>query len=90
MNQIKEISNAFENGRFDEAMHKISYAKQEQKPTAEIYYWEGRIHMKRSNWGAAMSCFLKAEALNTESPAREYRLMLCDIMDFYNKDMYNQ
>lgn len=58
--------------------------------TAELHYLQGRIFMKRSLWSKAISSFLHAEELDPESPAKECRLMLKDIMDFYNKDMYNQ
>ncbi len=46
--------------------------------------------MKQSAWTKAISSFLKAEELEPEGPAKECRLMLIDIMEFYNKDMFNQ
>ena len=46
--------------------------------------------MKRSQWTEAIGCFLKAEELDPEGPAAESKRMLQDILDFYNKDMYNQ
>lgn len=56
---------------------------------AMLHYLHGRAFMKRSNWGAAVSAFLKAESIDPESPAVEARRMLNDILAFYHKDSYN-
>lgn len=58
--------------------------------TAQLYYLQGKVYMKQSAWTKAISSFLKAEELEPEGPAKECRLMLIDIMEFYNKDMFNQ
>lgn len=57
---------------------------------AQIYYLQGKVYMKQSAWTKAISSFLKAEELEPEGPAKECRLILIDIMEFYNKDMFNQ
>lgn len=57
---------------------------------ATLHYLQGRAFMKESEWGQAISSFKRAEELDPGSPARECRIMLNDIMDFFNKDMYNQ
>ena len=51
---------------------------------------QNALYMKQSAWTKAISSFLKAEELEPEGPAKECRLMLIDIMEFYNKDMFNQ
>ena len=84
------ISQALEAGNLAEAQRLISETKTTEQSNAMLYFLEGKLEMKQANWGAAMSCFLKAEALDADSPARECRLMLKDIMEFYNKDMFNQ
>lgn len=71
----------------DEARKTVSEGSEQ---AARLYYWQGKIEMKRAEWTKAMSSFLKAEAISPDSPARECRLMLLDIMEFYNKDMFNQ
>ena len=37
-----------------------------------------------------MNCYLEAVALNPGSPARQALDIANEILDFYNKDMYNQ
>lgn len=58
--------------------------------TAELHYLRGKAHMRLAEWTLAINEFLRAEELDAESPARECRRMLEDILAFYNKDMYNQ
>lgn len=73
-----------------EAHQLIRIAMSKNENSATLYYLQGKAYMKQSNWGQAISCFKHAEEIDPHSPARECRLMLDDIMDFYNKDMYNQ
>lgn len=56
---------------------------------ANWHYLKGKMHMKEGDWGQAISSFKRAEEIDPTSPAKECRAMLGDIMDFYNKDMYN-
>ena len=57
--------------------------------TAEEYYMQGNAYRKVGNWQEAINCYIKAIELDPESPAREAKRMLDDIMAFYCKDMYN-
>ncbi len=79
-------ANALEQAQrmIDEEVQKLS------TPSAMLYYLQGKLFMKKSDWGNAISNFLKAEELDPNGPARQCRLMLNDIMAFYNKDMFNQ
>ena len=40
--------------------------------------------------GLALNSYLRAMELNPDSPARSAYNMAIQILDFYNKDMYNQ
>lgn len=57
---------------------------------ARLYYLQGKAYMKSGNWQQAINCFLRSEQIDKDSPAAEARQLLTDILDFYNKDMYNQ
>ncbi len=89
-NRYNDIEQALDANNLDAVWEKLEEARQSDGETATYFYLLGKAHMKKSEWGKAMSGFLKAEELNPDSPARECRLMLNDIMAFYNKDMYNQ
>ncbi len=56
----------------------------------ELFYLRGNAYRKQGNWQQALNNYLLAIDINPESPARAARDMLMDILEFYNKDMYNQ
>lgn len=84
------IGQATEQGKLADALSQIEQHLQETPGDAHLHYLRGNVFMKRGEWGAAMSCFKHAASLDAESPATEVLAMLTDIMNFYNKDMYNQ
>ncbi len=61
-----------------------------EAPLDRIYYLLGNAHRKKGDWQNAINNYLEAIAINPESPAKEAYMMANDILDFFNKDMYNQ
>lgn len=57
---------------------------------ADIHYLLGNAYRKRGDWQGALNSYQEAIAIDPESPAAEARNMLLDILNFYNKDMFNQ
>ena len=57
--------------------------------TAEEYYKKGKEFHRAGNWQEAIHCYLEAIELDPDSPAVEAKKMVEDILNFYNKDMYN-
>ena len=57
--------------------------------TAEEYYKRGKEHQRAGNWQDAIHCYIESIELDAESPAVEAKKMVEDILNFYNKDMYN-
>ncbi len=55
-----------------------------------LYYLLGNAWRKKGNWQMAMNNYLEALAINPESPAKQALDIANEILDFYNKDMYNQ
>lgn len=56
----------------------------------EAYYLLGNAYRKQGNWQQALNNYRRAIDLNPQSPARHAHRMVMDILEFYNKDMYNQ
>lgn len=56
----------------------------------EAWYLRGNAYRKQQDVRMALNSYLRALELNPESPARQAHNMLIDILNFYNKDMYNQ
>lgn len=85
----KDIKRLTDEGNLHEALSKINDALQLAPDDARLLYLKGNVFMKRGEWGDAITMFCKAESLDPNGPAHEARRMLDDIMNFYNKDMYN-
>lgn len=58
--------------------------------TAQAYYLLGNAYRKQGNWQNALNSYQEAIALDPDSPATDARRMIMDILEFYNKDMFNQ
>lgn len=90
--RIKELVN---DGKTSEAIRMLDEAiarthGQASPPDDELYYLRGNAYRRESNWQQALNNYLEATAINPESPAAEAHRMLMDILEFYNKDMFNQ
>ena len=55
-----------------------------------LFYLLGNAWRKKGNWQMAINNYLEALHLNPDSPARQALDIANEILDFYNKDMYNQ
>ncbi len=55
-----------------------------------LFYLLGNAWRKKGNWQMAMNNYLEAIHINPASPAQHALEIANEILDFYNKDMYNQ
>lgn len=67
-----------------------NYIQENPECTDEPFYLLGNAYRKQGNWQMALNNYLEAIERNPESPAINAKKMLMDILEFYNKDMYNQ
>ena len=89
MDTKARIRRLLEEGTPDEAI-KLANQQLAQAADDELYYLRGNAFLKLNDWQKAIESYLEALELNPESPARETMTMANDILDFYNKDVYNQ
>ena len=88
MTNIKEL---IRTGKTQEAIQLLTeQTKDDTKCNDETYYLLGNAYRKQGNWQMALNNYLEAIDRNPNSPAVEARNILMDILNFYNKDMYNQ
>lgn len=85
--QIKELIGE---GEIREAINLLDGLMGEECKDDELYYLRGNAYRKLCDWQQALNNYLEAINLNPESPAKEAHRMLMEILEFYNKDMYNQ
>ncbi len=57
--------------------------------TAEDYYLRGNQFRQMGNYPEAINNYVEAMELDPESPAKEAKRMLDDVLEFYCKDFYN-
>lgn len=92
MEQLNTIKELISQGDVTKAIELLdeylaAYAPNQQD---EAFYLRGNAYRKQGNWQQALNNYQYAIDLNPDSPAREAHRMVMDILNFYNKDMYNQ
>ena len=85
MEQLKTIKELINQGDVAEAIRQLDeYLITDSTDRDEAFYLLG------GNWQLALNNYQYAIDLNPDSPAREAYRMAMDILNFFNKDMYNQ
>lgn len=88
---LKEIKQQIGNGHIDNALDLLDQLiTTHPELAADAYYLRGNAYRKKGDWQGALNCYQKAIDINPNSPAAEARNMVMDILNFYNKDMFNQ
>ena len=85
----ESIQALIDSGMLDEALTNVDILLQESPTDDALYYLKGKVLMRKGDWKKATDAYLQAQTLNPDGPAQEQLSMIKDIMDFYNKDMYN-
>ena len=89
--KLSIINQFIKEGKTDIAIQELfSYIQSDTTKDDEPYYLLGNAYRKQGNWQLALNNYLEAIERNPESPAVHAHRMMMDILNFYNKDMYNQ
>ena len=89
--QLSDIKKLIERGETDTAINALTnFIGNHPHVNDEPYYLLGNAYRKMGNWQQALNNYLEAIERNPESPAVSARDMIMNILNFYNKDMYNQ
>ena len=87
----EKIRTLLEQNRGEEAISELeAYRAAGGEMDDELFYLLGNAWRKKGNWQMAMNNYLEAVHLNPGSPAQQALDIANEILDFYNKDMYNQ
>ncbi len=91
MTGLEDMERLLQEGRTDEAILSLKeYIASCNPPSDKAFYLLGNAYRKKGDWQGAINNYLEAMELNPDSPARNAYRMANEILDFYNKDMYNQ
>ena len=89
--KLQAIKVLINDGRTSFAIEQLRKALQtEPEQVANIYYLLGNAFRKEGNWQEALNNYQMAISIDPNNPAQEARSMVLDILNYYNKDMYNQ
>ena len=88
---LSDIRKLIQEGELNTAIEQLTaYIQSDTTDNDEPYYLLGNAYRKQGNWQLALNNYLEAMERNPESPAANAHQMMMDILNFYNKDMYNQ
>ena len=91
MEKLAQAKKLIREGQIDTAIQLLNQCIENQEAcTDEPFYLLGNAYRKQGNWQMALNNYLEAIEKNPVSPAVNAKKMLMDILEFYNKDMYNQ
>lgn len=78
-------------GETDKAIETAqSYLHDHEQADDRVYYLLGNAYRKKGDWQNAINNYLAAMEINPDGPATQAYHMAMDILNFFNKDMYNQ
>ena len=87
---METIKQLITDGRTDEAIRLLDDYIEKNVSSDEEYYLRGNAYRKQGDIRQALNNYLMAMDLNPDSPAHIAHDQLISIMNFYNKDMFNQ
>ena len=88
---LSSIRKLIQEGELNTAIEQLTtYIQSDTTDNDEPYYLLGNAYRKQGNWQLALNNYLEAMERNPESLAVQAHKMAMDILNFYNKDMYNQ
>ena len=91
MENLETIKKELNEGNVTVAIRKLDILIENSPPPSdELYYLRGNAYRKLGNWQLALNNYLEAIEHNPDSPALQAKDMMMDILNFYNKDMFNQ
>ncbi len=91
MKNLNTIKQELHGGNVTEALVQLDcLIANTPTPSDELYYLRGNAYRKLGNWQMALNNYLEAIELNPDSPAKKAYEMVMNILNFYNKDMFNQ
>ena len=87
---METIKQLISEGKTDEAIFLWEEFIEKNKTSDEAYYLKGNAYRKKGDVRQALNNYLIAIELNPNSPAVIAHNQMISILNFYNKDMYNQ
>jgi len=89
MEDLGKIKQLLVTGETDEAISLLIDFMDKNPSSDEAFFLLGNAYRKKENWELALNNYRQTMDLNPDSPAKYAYKMVIDILNFYNKDMFN-
>ena len=86
---MEAIKKLIYDGQTEEAIALLNDYITAHPEADEAWFLRGNAYRKRGDNRQALNNYLRAMELNPENPAHEAHRMLMNILEYYNKDVYN-
>lgn len=87
--KYQQIKLFTEQERYDDALALVEDLLNTNSNDDMLWYLKGNIYKKQEQWQQAIDSYTEAIAINRENPATTMRRICIDILNFYDKTMYN-
>ena len=88
--EAENVNQALLEGKMDQAFEQLQQMIAANPKDDEAHYLMGNYYRKIGETRLSMNSYLAAIDINPESPAQFAYDHMIKVLDFYNKDMYNQ
>ncbi len=87
---MEKIKKMIADGQTQKALSLLNEHLTNHPEDDQAWFLKGNAYRKLGETRLALNSYLEAIAINPDSPAQAAYNMMIRILDFYNKDMYNQ
>lgn len=85
----EEMVGLLNQGKVEEAIQHIREKLDRTPEDDSLHYLMGNAYRRQSNWQMALEHYAEALELNPDSPARQAKAMLTDILNYRCKELLN-
>lgn len=83
------LRNLTEQEHYAEALKQADDFLKEDEKDDMLWYLRGNIFKKQEQWKQAIDSYTEAISINPKNPATTMRRICIDILNFYDKTLYN-
>ncbi len=86
---LNDVRSLTEQEDYGKAMELVDSFLQTHKDDDMAWYLKGNIYKKQEQWQDAINSYTTAIDINPKNPATTMRRICIDILNFYDKTLYN-
>ena len=87
--KYQTIRTLLDKEEYDKALATVDAFIEEAKDDDMLWYLRGNVFKKQERWKEAIDSYTEAIDINPKNPATTMRRICIDILNFYDKTLYN-